>query len=1042
VALVGTEKQVTLQQAGGRGPWDACEALYYDGVEIAPTEYAFHAGGETDAADTFFPSDAPHPGAAYVNTRLPAGMAADDRPEKLVGIYRTLKTADYDDHGRQLDSGGSLVSASANPLDHFFYMPNPANVTADYLLRWFGRPATRVNWQAWRDWRDWCWETITWDDGTSLRTVRRFECHVFFLPPFRLAQVLDRIAQISCADWQDGGGELHFLTPANRAPVFTLDLSKVAVDSFKTWRVDRRERPREVVVQYRDLDDPVLYPADPVVIPATGTGEPYVVNMGSSTRSQAERVGYYWKRVLSDSGVMAEVKAAPDTYALLPADSVLLTHDEVDWAAIPFQVVTKDEHGDADLGDTLTVQIYPDNLYSDTDHGPATTPLPANRPNPYSAPPVVLSLTLGYSQKTLPNGDAAAVITGEATFQAFAGVQIGRVWWKRSADPDTEWELYPLPPFVPEPVTLRAPFELVGVDPDIYDVKVVTYSQAGVSADFAEHPASTVTIQIRDSLFKLIESLRVRSFDAGLGVYVGWIPDPSSAGLALGMNFLRNRQLGEDYEQIARFRLQATGGVTTTALDAVTDVTAFDSVSVVRVNFQSGTPQNATQDEARAGANKILISGDNGVEAVNFTTASAISGTLYDLSGLWRGRYGTGPVARLGAASGAAVLAVNDAVQFVGYEREDVGREWLLKAVTFGQQAADVSPVSFIPSGISGRYTEPSNLILTRTDGTTGSPLLARWGLPSGSQFSADERYLVRILWDGVEQRRHTVQGHYNEPFQGLLVFGSSSLVTAAEDGTVESPGDISDTAILRSSQIVYGDSRVKWYLGSRRPPKKVNLVGASVPCARDTATNEIVAVDHYFEDGDWLTFVGASPLLGLYYVVNATSDRFQISPTPGGSPASLAGTASEFTMSYPSPMSSPAFASLDGVVDGGSVYVRPVSVAFDYLRRPAVAGNACMIEVTNGVLRFYVSDMQVPVFEAGAPNIRFPYQVEVTVGAADGGAQAADRITIEHANARSFLYTRRMQENDFPGGVPTTVTVAVSRFSEVGAGVEAVAVG
>lgn len=1036
VALVGSEQQVTLQQAGGRGPWDACEALYYDGMEIGSSDYAFHPGGESDAPDAFFPSDAAHPGASYVNVRLPTGMAADDRPEQLVGIFRTLKTADYDHLGRQLDSGGSLVSASANPLDHFFYMPNPANVAADYLLRWFGRPATRVNWQAWRDWRDWCWEDIEWDDGLTVRTVKRFECHTFFLPPFRLAQVLDRIAQISCADWQDGGGELRFLTPANRSPVFTIDLAKVAPDSFKTWRMDRREKPREVVVHYRDLDDPLLYPADPVIIPGTGAGEPYVVNMGSSTRSQAERVGYYWRRVLCDAGIMAEIKAAPDTYTLLPADAFLLTHDEVDWTDIPFQLVTKDEHGDDDLGDTLTAQIYPADLYSDTDHGPATTPLPADRPNPYAAPPPVSALTLGYGQKTLPGGDAAAVITGEATFQAFAGVQLGRVWWKRTAEPDSEWALYPLPPFVPEPGTLKAPFELIGVDPGEYDVKVVTYSQAGVSAAFASHPASGVTIQIRDSLLVLIESLRVRSFDSGFGFYVGWIPDPSSAGLALGMHLIRDRQLGEGYEQIATFRRVATGGVTTTALASVADPTAFDSSSTLRVNFQGGAPSAVTQEEARAGANKLLVSGANGVESLNYTSFAPVAGTVYELSGFWRGRDGTDAVAAAGTPSGAGVLAVNDAVQFIKYHREDVGRELLLKAVTFGLEASGVAAVPFTPTGLSQRYGAPPNLTLSRLDGTARAPLLSQWGESLGAELSADERYAWKAWNGGTLLRTHIIEGDHSEPLQAqALTTGEPgenlSLLTIGEDGTLALAANEDEFASLLASQRIVGDSRVSWRLDSRNPPFFLGIQGARYPFDINPAADEITVVDHFFEAGDEFLPQSGIPF-GIRYVVNPTSDTFQLAATPGGAPLDLSAfSAGEFA--YPGP----GFAFVEGVESGGSYYVRPaLASAFQV---PAVAGAQYAIEMRAGVAYFFLIDQQIPKFVSGSFPTRWPYTVRVALGFLGGREQAAVGVTVRRTNPRSFLYTRGMQGND---SAPTPVRVTVSRLSDFGEGLEAEAIG
>jgi hypothetical protein len=125
------------------------------------------------------------------------------------------------------------------------------------------------------------------------------------------------------------------------------------------------------------------------------------------------------------------------------------------------------------------------------------------------------------------------------------------------------------------------------------------------------------------------------------------------------------------------------------------------------------------------------------------------------------------------------------------------------------------------------------------------------------------------------------------------------------------------------------------------------------------------------------------------------------------------------------------------------------LSPGFTLNDRLHVAGDKCVIENKNGVLKFYVGDTDTPMYTAGVGEARFPMQVMVRVGATPAvldtfGAheQGVYKMTIDHTNPRSFLYTREMQQNDFPGGIPATVTIAVSRLSEAGEGLEATAVG
>jgi hypothetical protein len=588
----GNDFQTSLTQSNGMGPWDACERMYYDGYLLETAEWAFHPGNETDTSDQF--ASDKHPNVSYNRARLPVGMGTDgSAPTKLVGIFRTLKTADYDNQGRQIKQDGSLVSASDNPLSHFFYKPNPANVVADYLLRWFKRSVARINWPAWVAWRDYCDELIYWEtgefipkdvalfeedggaipagtysvrvaaykgsdvsaasdavtitlsgpDGSGLngalavnwravedvdgyrvyigaqywvvvgaasntmarlnltggtagsppnaaagvlRTqIPRFESHLFFLPPFKLSDVLLRIGQVSCMEFQDANRKLSFLSPADRASVFTIDTTKVQYKTFQTWQVDRKDRPKEIVVEYRDLDDEFLSPADPIRVKRDLLQGPvYTINGGSMRKTQAERVAYYWARVLCDMDQMVRVNVSPDLYHVITSDVASVSHPEVDWTNQKFKIIQKTEHGDTNLADTVQMQIYQNGLYSDTSHSPALRPLPSNRPNPYTAPPQAVSVTLTEIGQLLDDGTWDIGIHVAAQFAAYRGLggQRGRVFIKKSAEADSAYTDVAI--IRPDVTTLLGSADIRGVQKLTYNIKVVPesdFASAGIA---------------------------------------------------------------------------------------------------------------------------------------------------------------------------------------------------------------------------------------------------------------------------------------------------------------------------------------------------------------------------------------------------------------------------------------------------------------------------------------------------------------------------------------------------------------------------------
>lgn len=569
---IGTSFQRTKQNALGEGPWDACERLYADAFPIDPADFVFHPGDENDSPDINFPTDTSHPWTAYISAKCRVGIS-EDQTEKLFGIYRTLRTGNYNGSGQQLNSIGTIVTPS-DPRTEFFFKPNPANVAVDQILRWGLRANNIVNWPAWVNWRDYNDELIPIDDSTytpralsltptsggslspgtyyvrvstmksgdessaSLKTleiksnkivltsgqtafqvnwlikgdeeippsnpsgitgyrvyigtvdgvwlgyfsvgnpasrnfiitttsgttggnpreiatsgllvnVKRFECGLFFIPPYDLGQALDQICQISCADWQWSGlgtntyrnDKIRFMSPADRAPVFTLNLAETGMGSLKTYPVDRRNRPNQVVVNFRDQDDEFLGPAQPVILDREqlqtddGFIKTHTIEGGTMRRNQAQRVASFYARVLCDMDQMATLMGSPKTYFLLPGDVINVTNPMPNWTDQKFIIRKKNEKVETALGDDILSQVYTNGLYSDTEYHPLPLPLPISTVDPFAVPPPVESVdaTQGLFRFVSPGVYVPRLHIG-VQFAEFNSPQRARVWIKSPHD--------------------------------------------------------------------------------------------------------------------------------------------------------------------------------------------------------------------------------------------------------------------------------------------------------------------------------------------------------------------------------------------------------------------------------------------------------------------------------------------------------------------------------------------------------------------------------------------------------------------------------
>ncbi len=417
---VGSDLQVKFQTALGLGEWDSCVRLTYDGVDIPAQNFEFYPNGAPAGASALFPTDVAHAGAAHTNVNLPVGMSQDNDPDKMVGRFKTSKTADYDAAGNSIGFG---------------YSTSPARAAA-HAVKLLTGETSLIEFGSFDQYKSWCAGTIPiTKDGVTVQ-IPRFELHAFFLPPFSLKQILDRICSLSCTDWQWRRGKIRFMPAVARSSEFTFDLSKLAIDfSFQT--LTKKNRPNGIRVLWRDFDNALLKEADPIIIKRQnlidaddGIENFYEFNAGVCRRSQAERLANYLAKIKCDLLDFAQIRGSWKSYFVLPGDLVTLSHTTPDWTNKLCKVIKKVEDEDRGVGYPFTVQLQPTNPYSDTDQTPLTTRTPVVGLNPYAAPPLPV-LTVQQDSALASDGSTVNSIAGTVNFGSFGFGQSARVYWMK-----------------------------------------------------------------------------------------------------------------------------------------------------------------------------------------------------------------------------------------------------------------------------------------------------------------------------------------------------------------------------------------------------------------------------------------------------------------------------------------------------------------------------------------------------------------------------------------------------------------------------------
>lgn len=537
-----------------------------------------------------------------------------------------------------------------------------------------------------------------------LRQIKRFECGLFFLPPYDLASALSRICQISCADWQWSGlgtetyrnDKVRFMSPANRAPVFTLNLAETGMGSFRTYPVDRRVRPNQIIVVFRDRDDKFLGEGQPVILDREqlqedeGQVKSYTIDGGTMYRSQAQRVASFYARVLCDMDQMAAMTASPRSYHVLPADVVLVTHSTPAWEDVKFMVRRKEETTLGSLGDPIIGQLYTDDLYSDTDHSPIPRPLPLLRLDPFAEPPLVVSVTLEVLYSVQPSKAVTSTIEVTAQFADFQQTQRGRVYLKKSTEGDGLYK--DAGTIAPDPETLIGVLLIPGVDAaTTYNIRVVTESAFGQTTGLGG--AATYTIDVASpvqTVVKIFDNPAPKPSLVGtLGLTIG-AAAAAGSGFWFGTVIWWDRGWG--YEVFAP---SITAGATLGFTDPGQPFLPPTGGTLWLTKEAGSAPVNATPAEIAGGKQNYFV----GQEKVGVQTWTSMGANLFKGEDLIRGLDGTDDYQSTHIAS-EDVMLLDESTFFIPLEGPVIDMTINFKAVTFGLL---IAAAVAIPLTILGR---------------------------------------------------------------------------------------------------------------------------------------------------------------------------------------------------------------------------------------------------------------------------------------------------------------------------------------------------
>ena len=358
-----TSEPRAMLVALGEGVWDAAVKVWYRGGELVSTDFNFHPGAQAaslsdpvQGIDPLFPGALTYSHTAYIAVRLPSSEEDPD-PSQLIGRYRTRLVDDFDMNGLPVGTG---------------YSSNPARQLIDIMINDGKISPARIDWASWYNWKVYCDSVIEWNDGKSVRQIKRFEAHVPFTGPSTIVDALNMYTDLTASYWQDDGATISFFPIESRSSIATLDETNIVSGSLNHYRVDARQQPTRLKLQFRDLDSEFLAPATWTAKDEDGIEQRGVIDapgsysFGAMYYSQAQRLAKYWLRRAGGSAERIECATSGEFIHVLPGDLVTLNHSAFTASLTCHVMETEDEAAGADNRRYLLAPW--ESIYFDQDH--------------------------------------------------------------------------------------------------------------------------------------------------------------------------------------------------------------------------------------------------------------------------------------------------------------------------------------------------------------------------------------------------------------------------------------------------------------------------------------------------------------------------------------------------------------------------------------------------------------------------------------------------------------------------------------------------
>lgn len=225
-------------------------------------------------------------------------------------------------------------------------------------------------------------------------------------------------------------------------------------------------------------------------------------------------------------------------------------------------------------------------------------------------------------------------------------------------------------------------------------------------ADPPQRPRIRITAYSASTLI-LLDLPALRDADNEAGVYAVAFPS-NPARTWTGAVIFRS----VDSANFLQIGSVVTAGIVGQLVEALPPgiSTTWDFENVIEVDMTNGTLESRTEEAVLNGANAAAIGAHGRWEIVQFLTATQVSATRWQLSGLLRGRRATEHNIDSSASGDYFVMLSAGGVVRLPMQISEIGTSRLYRAVTLGTSATEAQTVAFTGQGEALRPFSPVHI--------------------------------------------------------------------------------------------------------------------------------------------------------------------------------------------------------------------------------------------------------------------------------------------------------------------------------------------